>query len=191
MMEDILHADRDPNLVHDGVGLRALTVISMIGDVHSLQALLAKGVNMNHIEVDGSFPLLVASQNGHAECVQALLEKGANANQINEQSGNFPLLQASQNGHAECVQALLEKGANANQIHEQSGNFSLLMAVVKEHPQVLRVLIAARADVHKTMNGMTVFEAARAGFISPSEEVMQILTATQRDDDRRKCEPDP
>ena len=83
------------------------------GHLEVVQALLAKGADVNAKENDGRTALMMASQNGHLEVVQALLAKGAEVNAKDEQW----LDRADdglQNGHLEVVQALLAKGAEVN-----------------------------------------------------------------------------
>ena len=55
----------------------ALMVASLNGHAEIVQALLAKGVNINIQANDGETALMAASQEGHAEIVKALLAKGA------------------------------------------------------------------------------------------------------------------
>ena len=53
---------------------------SQQGHLDVVQALLAKGADVNAKDNDGATALMLASQNGHLDVVQALLAKGADVN---------------------------------------------------------------------------------------------------------------
>jgi hypothetical protein len=67
------------------------------GDAAAVQALLAKGAELNAKNNDGVTALIVASGNGHLDVVQALLAKGAELNAKNN-DGATALMLASYNG---------------------------------------------------------------------------------------------
>ena len=86
------------------------------GDAAAVQALLAKGAEVNAKANDGVTALMAASEEGHGEVVEALLAKGAEVNARRTNDGVTALILASYKGHIEVVQALLAKelpGINA------------------------------------------------------------------------------
>ena len=76
------------------------------GDAAIVQALLAKGADVNAKANNGATALMLASQNGHNEVVQDLLAKGADVN-AKMTDGATALFLASLYRHNEVVQALL------------------------------------------------------------------------------------
>ena len=84
------------------------------GEAAAVQALLAKGADVNAKGRNGVTALMAASENGHRDVVQALRSKGADVNVRAIKAGVTALIVASHNGHREVVQALLAKGAAVN-----------------------------------------------------------------------------
>ena len=60
--------------------LTALLMASQFGHVDVVQALLAKGADVNAKDSRGLTALMMASQFGHVDVVQALIAKGADVN---------------------------------------------------------------------------------------------------------------
>src|SRR5208282_2785565 len=83
------------------------------GDASAVQALLAKGADVNAKDSIGATVLMLASFHGHFDVVQVLLAKGAEVN-AKMSNGVTALGDASFNGHYEVVQALLDKGTEVN-----------------------------------------------------------------------------
>ena len=86
---------------------------SQNGHLDVVQALLAKGADVNAKDERRQDRADDCLPEGHLEVVQALLAKGADVN-AKENDGATALMLASQNGHREVVQALLAKGADVN-----------------------------------------------------------------------------
>ncbi len=110
---------------------------SQNGHLEVVQALLAKGAEVNARVNDGSTALGVASQNGHLEVVRALLAEGADVNVKGgitlyavspdlkeaqamqgqawaeaDESGATPLSMAKANGHDDVVELLRQHGGH-------------------------------------------------------------------------------
>ncbi len=81
------------------------------GDPAVVEALLAKGADVNAKDESGITALMWAS--GHLDVVQALLAEGADVN-AKRNDGLTLLMQASQLGHLDVVQALIDRGADVN-----------------------------------------------------------------------------
>ena len=82
------------------------------GDASVVQALLAKGWDVNGKWPDGVTALILASADGHGEVVQTLLAKGADVNSATN-DGLTALILAAKNGHRAVVQMLLANGAES------------------------------------------------------------------------------
>ena len=80
------------------------------GDTEKVQALLAKGADVNAKAVYGTTALMFAALEGHTDIVQALLEKDADVN-AKAVYGTTALMTAEKKGHKEVVQLLKKAGA--------------------------------------------------------------------------------
>ena len=94
-------------------GGTALMAASFNGHREVVQALLAKGAQVNAQDSNGVTALILASLQGHIEVVQALLDKGADVNAKANDGGTARMV-ACFNGHRDVAQTLLDKGAKVN-----------------------------------------------------------------------------
>jgi ankyrin repeat protein len=114
------------------------------GDVAAVNALLAKGVDVNAVGTgfqDGVTALMEASREGHLDVVQALLATGADVN-LHAASSAYALGCAIVEGHLDVVQALLAKGADPND-RDSSGSNALGLAEL--NPEISALLLRAGA----------------------------------------------
>ena len=95
-------------------------------DRAAVRAQLARGVDVNATQVDGTTALHWAVQYDDAETVALLVKAGANVNAVNR-FGVPPLALASTNGNAAIVKLLLDSGADANATMK-GGETVLMMA---------------------------------------------------------------
>jgi hypothetical protein len=123
------------------------------GDVTAVQALLAKGADVNAMANNGRTALIEASQNGHLDVVQVLLAKGADVNA--KDSLGFSALQmaSGQKGHLDVVQVLLAKGADVN-AQDNEGWTALMGASASSYADldIVQALLAKGADVNAKKN---------------------------------------
>jgi uncharacterized protein len=155
-------------------GVTALLLAVREGSLDCVQALVAKGADVNQTAIDGSSPLLVAVQNGQYEIARLLLEHGADAKLANAK-GWTPLYLAvkernqestaipgpSTDGALECITALLDHGADPNtriqadtEVHQgmtalwlrEAGATPLLRAALSGDLTVVKLLLAHGAD---------------------------------------------
>jgi len=135
------------------------------GDLHLVNALLAKGANVNAKDEYDLTALIFASQNGHLDIVQLLLAKGA---EVNAKAGNgaTALIQASQEGHLDVVQELLDKGAEVND-RSNNGWTALILASQEGYLEVVRALLTKGAEVNAKSNdgGTALYVASHNGHL--------------------------
>jgi ankyrin repeat protein len=74
-----------------------------------VQALLARGAEINAQTVAGSTPLMFAAATGHAAIVQALLDGGARVS-TEARNGNTAMMDAASEGHPDIVRLLRQAG---------------------------------------------------------------------------------
>ncbi|HEV2200665.1 MAG TPA: ankyrin repeat domain-containing protein [Bryobacteraceae bacterium] len=113
-------------------------------DHDALRALLAKKVDVNAVEGDGSTALHWASYRDDLEGVDLLLHAGAKVNASND-LGATPLWAASQNGSAPMVAKLLAAGANPNAAL-LAGETPVMVAARSGYANVLELLLAKGGD---------------------------------------------
>jgi cytochrome c len=92
-------------------------VAAKVGDLESIQSLLAEGVPVDQASTRdastiGASALLVAVKWGKREVAETLLEAGANPDFKPLDEGMTPLALAAQYGRAEILRMFLERGAN-------------------------------------------------------------------------------
>ncbi len=114
-------------------------------DHAAVRALLAKKVDVNAVEGDGTTALHWASHRDDLESVQLLIRAGANVNAAND-LGATPLWIACESGSAPMVKALLQAGANPN-LALLVGETPLMVASRSGNADVVEQLIRKGAAV--------------------------------------------
>jgi len=116
------------------------------GDLNTVQALLAKGANVNETDRDGDTALIAASMHGNLQVVRAVLAKGSNVN-AKERHGITALIAAAGAGHPDIVRVLIANGADLNAEAQAGGRVrtALSTAQANGNTQVMTVLLQAGA----------------------------------------------
>ena len=114
-----------------GNGDNALMIACFKGNKAAVEALLAKGAEVNR---PGWTPLHYAAANGHNEIVQLLLDKSA---YIDAESPNktTPIMMAARGGHIYTVKLLLDEGADAT-LKNELGMSAIDFAAMHEHTEI-------------------------------------------------------
>ncbi len=87
-----------------------LTKAARKGRLADVQALIARGVDLDEADWRGNAPIYYAAREGHAEIVAALGAAGADVD-IENGFGSTPLHLAARNGHVEVIRVLAQLGA--------------------------------------------------------------------------------
>ena len=100
----------------------SVSLANLIASIHCghpevVKLLLAKGVDVNQADKDGTTPLIVSSHQGHAEAVRLLLAKGAKVDQA-ANNGDTPLSVSRLKGHREVEELLLASIAKLEQAEQ-------------------------------------------------------------------------
>ena len=117
------------------------------GDRAAALAMIARGVEINQTQPDGTTPLHWAVYRVDRELVAALLKKGARAHVVNKY-GASPLAEAVRIANLEMTGMLLEAGADAN-VANEDGQTALMLAARTGNVGVARLLVQHGADVNK------------------------------------------
>jgi len=137
------------------------------GDAPSVEALIAKGANVNASWRYGETPLFFACDRGFTPVVKVLLEHGADVNIKDSFYGMTPVTRAADKDHVDIVKMLLAKGANSDSVlitgaeegkpalvkaaldagtaNKESLSWALSAAIRQKHPDVAELLKAAGA----------------------------------------------
>lgn len=162
------------------------------GNTVKVEALLAKGANVNAKNADGRTPLHQAASAGNKDMAALLLAKGAEVNakegDVNDKIGNggiTPLHLAVLIKRKDVVELLLTKGADVN-AKNKDGRTPLHMAAEKGNKSIAESLLAKGADVNaKDMLGETPRDLAeRHG----EKAVVELLNEQFRLQDEQRVE---
>src|SRR3984957_19528479 len=133
------------------------------GDRAAVRSLLAKKVDVNAPQGDGTTALHWAAFNDDRDVAKLLLAAGANVKAATRDGGITPLFLACKNGSAPMIELLLKAGADANSASE-TGTTALMMAASAGNPEALKILLAhgAKVNARDFAHGQTalIFAAA-------------------------------
>lgn len=131
-----------------------------------VEALLAKGADVNTKSKYGGTPLSSACDSGRLEVVRVLLANGANVNAMDD-FGETVLWKACaggkvcEGGNPAIVEALLAKGADVNARRKKDGYTAIFAAALEGHIDVVKVLLNNGVDINsKSNDGETPLRAA-------------------------------
>ena len=137
------------------------------GDAPGVEALIAKGADVNAAWRYGETPLFFACDRGFVPVVKVLLEHGAEVNVEDSFYGMTPVTRAADKDHVDIVKMLLAKGAksdgvlimgaeegkpalvkaalDAGTVNKDSLSWALSAAIREKHPEVAELLKTAGA----------------------------------------------
>lgn len=151
------------------------------GDIGTLQALLAKGADINAKDNDGNTALMVASDMSQGEGGTLLVQEAylntstsGGKTVFSETVLSKTALPAPDMSYIEIVKILLAQGADVN-VKANNGVTALMRASWKGHGEIVKILLAKGADVNvKSNSGATaLMMASRKGHC----EVVKTLIA--------------
>lgn len=116
-------------------------------DKDAVRTLLARNVNVNAPQPDGTTPLHWAVRLDDLEIVDLLIRAGANVSATNRERVK-PLQLAAQNGSAPMLQRLIEAGVDPNGPLTESGDTALMMAARTGNTDAIRLLLKSGANVN-------------------------------------------
>ena len=129
------------------------------GFLDNINALLAKGANVNATDDYGRTALMLAVIRKSSDAVNALLDRGANIDAA-DKTGTTALMWAVEHGNLNMVKALLDRGANVG-VTKIQGWTALMSAVHRGDLEVVNLLLDRGADINvTTLGGKTALDLA-------------------------------
>jgi len=122
---------------------------AMRGDREAVRAALARKVDVNTAQLDGSTALHWAVERDDVELTDLLIRSGARVT-ARTREGVTPLELAATNGSGQIIDRLLKAGADPNAALTPSGDTALMMAARTGKTDAIRVLVEAGAQVNAT-----------------------------------------
>jgi hypothetical protein len=149
------------------------------GDAKTVEALLAKGVDVNTKFRYGATALSYACDRGHTEVVKVLLAKGADVNVKDTFYSATPMSWAVQKGHTEIIKMLLAKGAEGRDEALMGGVFSgkieTVTAVLEAGGLKPDTLSRALARAESSKNAELAALLKKHGAVMPESKVQVPL----------------
>lgn len=128
-------------------GLRALAEAAQNGNVRKIDALIAKGVNVNGTGKYGITPLFSAAQVQNKKGFKALLEHGANPNVVGS-DGYTTLNFIARLSDPYFLKLALKHGADPNLVEPATGKTPIFLAVSPYAQENLSILMNAGANLN-------------------------------------------
>lgn len=145
-------------------------------DKAEVEALLAKGANVNAKDKDGDTLLHGAASRGNKDIVESLLAKGADVS-ARGNDNKTPLHRAAFSGEKDIAELLLAKGADVN-AKAKDGDTPLFAAVYRGKKDIAELLLANGADVNaNAKDGFTPLHGAANG----KKDIVELLLAKGAD----------
>ena len=128
---------------------RAVPLIEAVkkGDIATVRDLIAKKVDVNQSEPDGTTALHWAAHLNDAAATTALIKAGANV-KAETRDGASPFSLACYKGNADVIMQLLAAGEDAKAV--LGGEPALMMVARAGNPVAVKALLAAGADPNVT-----------------------------------------
>jgi ankyrin repeat protein len=151
----------------------ALRKAAQDGDIKAVNALLAKGTNVNARDETGKTALLwVAPARDNPEMVQDLISQGADVN-ATDKNGETALMIAASQDNPGIIEELLAAGAKVNAANNV-GQTALMEAAFRANIEIVKTLLAHGADLKlKDKKGRAAFEVANEGSANYHDPVMK------------------
>jgi ankyrin repeat protein len=150
------------------------------GDLAAVNAVIARGGDVNAATRYGVTPLGLAALNGDAAIIRRLLDAGANPNAASP-GGETALMTAARVGRLDAVKLLLDRDAAVDAKTTARQQTALIWAVTENHPEVVRLLVAHGADVNArtaVTRPIGEYVPGRAGFAAGPGLVRQRARPT-------------
>ena len=142
------------------------------GDLDKIKFMIAKAVNIDVSDHEGTTPLMAASYSGHVEIMGLLLDAGVPID-AKDSSGYTALMFACNAGQQSTARYLVERGAN---IHEtdKDGSTPIMFCAQQGHNDLVRFLLERGADpTQKGKHGLSAISFAQQNGLTETEKILR------------------
>ena len=152
------------------------------GDIGTVQALLAKGADVNAATPTGGTALMAAAAAGHLDIVRALLAKGADVD-ARDKNGWSALMRAakagleSEDGRRDVAEALLAAGAAVDAKTTHGGATAIMIAALHDHAEMVQALVARHASINARTTDLGETALTLAAYKGHADVVRVLLAA--------------
>lgn len=112
-----------------------------------VSALLDHGTSVNHHNVRGDSPLIVAAYTGNLGLIHLLYDRGASIHHTTITHGYQAIHLAAFKGHREVVSFLIDKGANVHAV-DVSGNTALMLAAMEGQDSIVSDFLKTTVNIN-------------------------------------------
>ncbi|MCZ6719325.1 MAG: ankyrin repeat domain-containing protein [Gammaproteobacteria bacterium] len=162
-------------------GSTALMDAASTGELKAVEALLAKGADVNAQDKFGGTALVYAAREGYTEVVRILIAHGADVN-ARDTSGTG-LHKAAKNGHLDVVRLLLTHGTEVD-AKDYDGQTALIGAVLRGRTDVALELLRQGADPNAKRRGARHVSALETAVMNRDSLAVTALLAKGADLDQ-------
>ena len=162
------------------------------GETATVQALLAKGVDVNRRDKQYGWTALIwAAREGHTATVQALLAKGAYVNTRDKQYGWTALMQAAREGHADTVKALLSYSPKHPDVATSLNSLAELSRAQGQYAQaellLKRALVCRKQTYRRLEPGLFTIEQSDLIIETCLVKVPRVRGESERGHSKNEC----
>jgi uncharacterized protein len=132
-------------------------------DIHVVESLIQKGVDVNELDANHDAPLVIAAYKGYTEIVKKLLEAGADITAVDPGMKATALHAAAYAGRTEAAKLLIAYKIDIDKQGPFNGYTALHDAIWQNNIETAQVIIDAGANLKiKSKDGQTALELAKA-----------------------------
>lgn len=180
--------DEDIHFKHPRTGMTPLHLAAQTVDADFIDALLARGADLNASDINGFIPLHFAARAGRADCVAKLSSPQSALAQT--QQGVTPLMFACALRNVDCARALLPlSDVNAR---DQDGMTPLMWAADKGNVDAIALLApASNLFTRDERFRMTAYEFAKDAFPEAAAILSALMESAELHQSIDESQPSP
>lgn len=117
--------------------------------IKELEDAIDNRANLNYVDLNEDFPLMIAVSNQWIPGIKLLIENGANISQTNFNKQTALMIAARDCENDNILKSLIDKGANIN-AKDQTGKTAIMYACENKNDIALKYLVKMGADFNAT-----------------------------------------
>lgn len=118
-------------------------------DISELKDAIDNRANLNYVDLNEEFPLMIAVSKQWIPGIKLLVENGANISQVNFNKQTALMIAARDCENDNILEYLVKNGANLN-ARDNTGKTALMYATENQNTRVLKYLVKMGANIEET-----------------------------------------